>query len=174
MYINTEARFQPAIDGSDPREPWTGNVVGTQYTPPNPITLNKSTHVKSRVLNGGTWSALNEAIFAIGPVAESLRITEIMYHPRNTGDPNDPNEEYIELKNIGPDTLNLNLVRFTEGIDFTFPDIELDRDERVVVVKDQSAFEAKYGTSVNITGPYTGSLANDGERIKLVDAIGRT
>ncbi|MHC4656850.1 MAG: chitobiase/beta-hexosaminidase C-terminal domain-containing protein, partial [Planctomycetota bacterium] len=87
------------IDGNDPREPWTGNVVGTQYTPPNPVTLNKSTHVKARVLDGITWSALNEAIYAIGPVAESLRITEIMYHPRNTGDPNDPNEEYIELKN---------------------------------------------------------------------------
>ncbi|MHC4655539.1 MAG: lamin tail domain-containing protein, partial [Planctomycetota bacterium] len=162
------------LDGSDPREPITGNAVGTQYTPPNPITLNKSTHVKARVLDGTTWSALNEAIYAIGPVAENLRITEIMYHPRNTGDPNDPNEEYIELKNIGQDTLNLNLVKFTEGIHFTFPDMELDPNEFVLVAKDQSAFEAKYGTSVNMTGPYIGSLANNGEQVRLQDAIGRT
>ncbi|MGD8501947.1 MAG: chitobiase/beta-hexosaminidase C-terminal domain-containing protein, partial [Phycisphaerales bacterium] len=108
------------LDGSDPREPITGNPVGTQYG--GQITLNKSTHVKARVLSGGTWSALNEAIFAIGPVADYLRITEIMYHPKGTGDPNDPNEEFIELKNIGKDTLSINLVRFTEGIDFTFPD----------------------------------------------------
>ena len=40
-------------------------------------------------------------MFAIGPVAENLRITEIMYHPEDTDDPNDPNEEFIELKNIG-------------------------------------------------------------------------
>ncbi|MBW8038583.1 MAG: hypothetical protein FVQ85_01135 [Planctomycetes bacterium] len=159
------------IDGSDPREPLTGNPVGTPYAP---VTLNKSTHVKARARDGITWSALNEAIFAIGPAATNLRITEIMYNPQNTSDPNDPNTEYIELKNIGTSTLNLNLVRFTEGIDFTFPDIELGSNEHIVVVKDQSAFEAKYGTSVNTAGPYIGSLANNGERIKLVDAIGLT
>jgi hypothetical protein len=159
------------IDGNDPRDPWTGNVVGTPYSP---ITLNKSTHVKARIRDGGVWSALNEAVFAIGPVVENLCITEIMYHPRFTGDANDPNTEFIELRNIGPETLNLNLVRFTEGIDFTFPDMELDPNEFVVVAKDQSAFEAKYGTSANVAGQYTGSLANNGERIKLVDAIDRT
>jgi hypothetical protein len=152
----------------------TGGISpsATEYTG-TPLTFDKSTHVKARVLDGITWSALNESVYAIGPVAEDLRITEIMYHPQNTGDPNDPNTEFIELKNIGPDTLNLNLVKFTEGINFTFPDIELDPNELVVVVKDRNAFEAKYGTSVNTAGQYTGSLANDGERIKLVDSIGR-
>ena len=137
------------------------------------LTFNKSTHVKARVLDGITWSALNEAIFAVGPVVENLRITEIMYHPRNTGDSNDPNEEFIELKNIGPNTLNLNLVQFTEGIDFTFPDIELGPGEHILVVKDRGAFQAQYGTGINIAGEYTGSLANDGENIKLDDSIGR-
>ncbi|MGB2806290.1 MAG: lamin tail domain-containing protein [Sedimentisphaerales bacterium] len=159
------------VDGSDPRQPLTGNPVGTPYAP---VTLNKSTHVKARVRDGITWSALNEAIFAIGLLVENLRITEIMFNPRNTGNPNDPNEEFIELKNTGLTTLNLNLVKFTEGIHFTFPDMELDPDECVVVVRDESAFEAKYGTSVKMAGQYTGSLANDGERIQLVDAIGRT
>ncbi|MHC4113084.1 MAG: FN3 associated domain-containing protein, partial [Planctomycetota bacterium] len=162
------------LDGTDPRQPISGNAVGTKYNN-NPVTLNKTSLVKARVrVDNITWSALNEAIFAIGPVVENLRITEIMYHPLFTGNLHDPNEEYIELKNIGPDTLNLNLVRFTEGIDFTFPDMELDPDEFVVVVKNQSAFEAQYGISVNMAGQYIGSLANNGERIQLVDAIGRT
>ncbi|MHC4314875.1 MAG: lamin tail domain-containing protein, partial [Planctomycetota bacterium] len=143
----------------------------TQYT--IPVTLNKSTQVKARNLDTNEWSACHEAVFAIGPVAENLRITEIMFNPRNTGNPNDPNEEYIELKNTGLTTLNLNLVKFTEGIHFTFPDMPLDPDECVVVVKNQSAFEAQYGTSVNIAGEYDGSLANNGERIRLQDAIGR-
>ncbi|MHC4695007.1 MAG: LamG-like jellyroll fold domain-containing protein, partial [Planctomycetota bacterium] len=144
----------------------------TQYTVP--IKLNKSTKVKARNLNSGAWSALHEADFAIGPVKENLRITEIMFNPRNTGNLNDPNEEYIELKNTGLTTLNLNLVKFTEGIHFTFPDMDLAPGECVVVVKNQSAFEAQYGTSVNTAGVYTGSLANNGERIRLEDAIGRT
>jgi hypothetical protein len=144
----------------------------TQYAVP--ITLNKSTQVKARKLEGNAWSALHEAVFGIGPVAENLRITEIMYHPRNTGNLNDPNEEFIELKNTGLTTLNLNLVKFTEGIHFTFPDMDLNPDEFVVVVKNQSAFEAQYGTSVNVAGQYSGSLANNGEGIKLEDAIGQT
>ncbi|NIP52874.1 MAG: hypothetical protein GWN67_03230, partial [Phycisphaerae bacterium] len=75
--------------------------------------LDKSTHVKARVLRGEMWSPLTEKVYSIGPVRENLRITEIMYHPKYTGDPNDPNTEFIELKNIGPGTLNLNLVEFT-------------------------------------------------------------
>ena len=147
-----------------------------QYS--GPVTLTESTQFKARVLVASNpyspWSGLADPTFGIGPVAESLRITEIMYHPQDTGDPNDPNTEFIELKNIGQSTLNLNLAKFTEGIHFTFPNVELDPNECVVVVKDRGTFEAKYGTSVNIAGQYTGSLANNGERIKLEDATGQT
>jgi len=137
-----------------------------QYT--GPITLTHSTHVKARILMGGTWSALNEATFAVGPLADNLHITEIMYHPHN------PNAEYIELKNIGAETVNLNLVSFTNGIDFTFPNLELAPNEYVIVVQDSSALEARYGMDLNIAGEYSGKLNNGGERIRLQDAIGRT
>ncbi|MBN1804231.1 MAG: CotH kinase family protein, partial [Sedimentisphaerales bacterium] len=73
-----------------------------EYT--GPISLPYSAHIKARVLQGSTWSALNEATFSVGPVMENLRITEIMYNP------GDPNTEYIELKNVGTEIINLNLV----------------------------------------------------------------
>jgi len=148
-----------------------GDPCGTPYT--GPITLNNTACVKARVLDG-TWSPLNEAVFAIGSVKENLRITEIMYHPEDTDNPNDPNEEFIELKNIGAQALNLNLVQFTNGIHFTFPPWELTAGEYVVVVRDLDAFEDQYGTDVNIAGQYTGSLENAGERIRLEDALGQT
>ncbi|MHC4119794.1 MAG: chitobiase/beta-hexosaminidase C-terminal domain-containing protein, partial [Planctomycetota bacterium] len=44
-----------------------------------PIVLTHSANVKARTLIGRTWSALTEAAFSVGPVAENLRITEIMY-----------------------------------------------------------------------------------------------
>jgi len=68
----------------------------------------------------------------------------------------------------------LNLVKFTNGIDFTFPGLELAPGEYVVVVQDRDAFEARYGTEIFIAGQYTASLANGGERIRLEDAIGQT
>ena len=140
-----------------------------------PVALSSTALVKARALSGSTWSAVNEAVYSLGPVAESLRITEIMYHPEDTGDPNDPNEEFIELKNISDKPLNLNLVRFTNGIDFTFPSWELGKKNCVLVVKDRVAFDAQYpGLSDLVAGEYTGSLDNVGERIELADAIGRT
>ena len=140
-----------------------------QFT--EPITLDHSATPKARVLTGSTWSALSEATFAVGPVAENLRITEIMYHAQ------DPNEEYVELENIGAETVNLNLVRFSNGIDFTFPSIQLAAGENIVLVHDLDAFEKRYvtgrhGRSVNIAGQYTGKLDNAGERITLEDAAG--
>lgn len=51
----------------------------------------------------------------ISGVAEKLRVTEIMYHPAEPP-AGDPNAEFIELKNMAVESLNLNLVRFTNGI----------------------------------------------------------
>jgi hypothetical protein len=151
-----------------------GGSSGPEGVSPNaveysgPINLPHSVHVKSRVLSGNTWSALNEAVFAVGPVVENLRITEIMYNPP------DPNEEFIELQNIGTETINLNLVSFTNGIDFTFPSIELMAGEHIIIVRNENVFKARYGTNINIAGQYSGRLNNVGERIELEDAIGRT
>ncbi len=137
-----------------------------QYT--TPVTINATTKVKARTLNGGAWSAINEAVFSIGKVAQNLRISEVMYNPRTS------NTEFIELKNIGSETVNLNMVSFTNGIDFTFPSIDLAPGEYIVVVQDRNAFEALYGSNINIAGQYSGRLDNTGERITLADAIGRT
>ena len=161
-------------DGNDPRLPGgSTNPDAASYG--SAIPLEASTHLKARTKSGSTWSALNEAVFAVGPVAKGLRITEIMYHPQNTGDPDDPNREFIELKNIGQTDLNLSLVGFTNGVDFTFPNRLLAAGKFVLVVKDQTAFAAKYpGLSELTAGEYTGSLDNAGERIRLQDALGQT
>jgi len=139
-----------------------------------PISLAQSACVRARALVGTTWSALNEAVFAVGPVAQSVRISELMYHPQDTGDPNDPNTEYIELTNIGDATVNLHLVRLCDGIDFTFEGTELGPGLYVLVVKDRDAFNARYGPGLPVAGEYAGSLSNAGERIELQDALGTT
>ena len=146
--------------------------TAARYT--QPIPLEYSAPLKARALVGRTWSALNEAVFAVGPVAESLRVSEIMYHPQDTGDPTDPNTEYIELTNIGNEVINLHRARFCDGVDFTFPSVELAPDAYLLVVKDRDAFEARYGPGLPTAGQYAGSLSNAGERIELQDALGET
>jgi len=145
-----------------------GDICATATAYAAPVPLTHSVHVKARVFSGGAWSALNEATYSVGPVAESLRISEIMYHPT------DPNTEYIELTNVGPETINLNLVRFVDGIEFAFPSIDLSPGSYVLIVQDLAAFESRYGRGLPIAGQYTGNLSNAGERIVFQDAIGTT
>ncbi len=148
------------------------DVVADVYPYDEPLVLTRSTQVKARSLNGTAWSALNEATFAVGPVGENLRISELMYHPAETGNPDDPNMEFVELINVGSEAIDLNLVRFVEGIDFVFPSVELAPGECILVVKDIAAFETKYGNGLAVAGQYTGSLSNAGERLVLQDAAG--
>ncbi len=106
-----------------------------------------------------------------------LRITELMYHPAPlSGNTNSPEEfEYVELKNIGPVTLNLNGVRFTNGIVFNFTGslvTSLPPGQTVLVVKNATMFTTRYGLGFSIAGQYEGYLDNAGERIQLLDAVG--
>ncbi len=148
-----------------------GAISPTALPYTDPFTLPHSTEIKTRALNNSVWSALNEATFAIGAIKETLRVTEIMYHPTGT---HDPNTEFIELQNVGAHAINLNLVRFTRGVHFEFPSLELAGGEHILVVKDIAAFEALYGPDLNIVGPYTGILSNSGEWLGLEDARGES
>ena len=147
------------------------SVPGAQVAN-GPIYLPHSCTVNARVLDGTTWSALNTATFVVGPVGQNLRISEIMYHPPHNGSVTDPNTEFIELVNIGSETVNLNLVQFSRGISFVFPPYDLDPGARALVVKDLQAFTARYGAGLPIAGQYQGSLSNSGERIELIDPLG--
>ena len=107
-----------------------------------------------------------------------LRITELMYHPAPlVGNTNDAAAfEYVEFKNISTNTtLNLTGVRFTNGIDFTFTGsavTSLAPGQTVLIVKDLTAFTARYGNGLPVAGEYTGYLDNAGERLQLLDASG--
>ena len=54
--------------------------------------------------------------------------------------------------------------------DHTRAGLELQNRVSLVIM---AAFKAKYGPDLPISGEYSGSLANNGEQITLIDAIGR-
>lgn len=161
------------LDGSDPRLPG-GAISDDAIVYIGPIALTESTRIRARALQGGVWSAVHDATFAVGPVAGSLRISEMMYHPADADDSGDANVEFIELTNIGTETIDLNLVRFTDGIDFVFPSFDLAPGAYCLVVEDVPAFEAYYGPGLPVLGQYAGNLDNGGETIELADALGTT
>src|SRR6185369_9739207 len=99
----------------------------------------------------GRWSHWSAPIeFTAGrprvPFAaqSNLRITEVMYHPVD-----DFPGEFLELKNVGLEPLDLRLVTISGAVDFRFADgevLELAPGELVVVVEDAKAFSARYDT----------------------------
>ena len=137
-----------------------------------PITLTEATRIKARALDTDMWSSLTEVTFVPKSVIEGLRISEIMYHPLDTGNPQDPNTEFIELKNTSDQTINLAMVAFTDGIRFEFNARDLAPNNIILVVKDRVAFEQAYGPDLPVAGEYLGSLNNGGERIELLDGAG--
>ena len=155
------------LDGSDPID-----GGGTVYT--DPISLNATAHVRARVRStNGEWSALNEASYVTGtpPKPGDLVLSEIMYHPLG-----DPGAEFIEVLNINPvEALDLALIRFAAGVEFTFPvGATLAPGERIIVVRNRSAFEAVHGMAHNVVGEFQldSALDNSGDRIILLDASG--
>ena len=81
-------------------------------------------------------------------------------------------EEFIELMNIGAGVIDLSDVYF-ECITFECQTgLLLTPGQRVVVVRDQAAFRARYGVVVNVAGAYTGALVNTGEEIAVIAANG--
>ena len=85
------------------------------------------------------------------------------------------NFEFIELFNSSTTgTVDLAGMQFDDGITFVFGDVQLGPGERAVVVKDLSAFQARYGASIHVLGEYGAdtSLSNGGEQVRLVDSVG--
>lgn len=152
-------------NGSDPRVYYSGLVASGVLTNPTTLTLNATVTLKARVLDGGTWSALNEATFVVGELGVPLRITEIMYNPVG-GDA----YEFVEVQNVG--ALPLNLAGFSfQGLTFTFPASTTLPPGAVLVLANNAnptLFATRY-PSVSVFGYYSGSLANGGERIALLD-----
>lgn len=160
-----------ARDGSDPRLPG-GGLSSTAQAYTGPVALFENGAVKARVLSGGTWSALNEAAFLILRDFTGLLITEIMYHPPDEGEVDGNDFEFLELKNVGSEALDLSGVHFTSGIQFGFPQgTILTPGEFLVLVSNPTAFVGKYPL-VAFAGSYSGRLANSGEKITLADAAG--
>ncbi len=146
----------------------SGHVAHTAYEFVQPFALTRSTPIQARVRRAGAWSPLTEAVLSIGPVAENLRITELMYHPP------EPDTEFVELANVGLETIDLNLVQITSGIDFAFGPFELAPGQTTVIVRDLDAFTRRYGFGPSVAGQYSGALSNEGESIHLRDALGHT
>ena len=182
-------------DGTDPR--LTGGGISPsaiEYTVP--ITIGELAFIRARSYdptynvpissfgvpgnNEEAWSGVTEAVFETG----SLGITEVNYNPHQPSPGEllinplfeDGDFEFIEIQNFGQGVFDLEGIRFVDGIEFDFRDSDvthLDPGQRVLVVRNEDAFEARYGAGLRnmIAGEYSGRLSNMGEQLTLVNRL---
>ena len=106
------------------------------------------------------------------PAQSALRISEIMYHPPALPGLDDSRLEFLELTNAGGSALDLSHVRVAGAIDYTFAEgARLGRGNYLVLASDEHAFFDRYGFYP--FDEYDRQLSNGGERIALLDALGR-
>ena len=175
-----EGEIYYTTDGSDPREAG-GSLSATALLYQNPVVLTEIGKVRARVLENSTWSALNEALFVPEQNFRDLVVSELMYNPGSpsaaeiaVGYDDSEDFEYLELLNAGAASINLSGLRFREGIEFDFHTGEitsLAAGQRLLVVRDQAAFEFRYGKGRPVTGQFSGRLRDEGETIELVDPL---
>lgn len=124
--------------------------------------------------NTGRWSAWSLPVEFVPSPADTTSIlktnlvfNEINYNPPPAG-PTDGDEfEFLELKNIGPFTLNLSSLFFSSGINFTFTNgTSLAPGAVFLLARNPVTLATRY-PGVVVNGTYTGKLDNDGETLTI-------
>jgi hypothetical protein len=171
----TGATIYYTLDGSDPRARRRHRPGAFTYT--GPIVITENVKVFARARRAGDWQNTwsGPALLALHTGVPPLRITELMYNP-----PPPPAEspyeaqdfEFIEVKNIGSEPLDLRQFQFTRGIRFEFTGWSLAPGQQAIVVGNRAAFESRYGAQLLVAGEYEGRLDNAGEQITLIGPRG--
>jgi hypothetical protein len=165
-HTNATGALFYTTDGSDPRQVG-GQVSSSAQAYTLPLTINGPLWVRARVLTGTNWSALVEGVFQPPQDLRQLVVSEIMYNPPRQDGIDGDEFEFLELKNAGANVLNLGGLRFTAGINYTFPNgAFLGAGQCYLLVRNTNQFAAKYpGVAAN--GVYSGRLDNAGETLTL-------
>ena len=97
----------------------------------------------------------------------NLVFSEIMFNPPALNGVDGDEFEFLELKNIGTNTLTLGGLFFSAGIDFTFPNnATLAPGATYLIGRNPAALQGKYPGLV-VNGAYSGRLNNDGETLTI-------
>ena len=114
---------------------------------------------------GFTW---NYTLSANSVFADQIVINEIMYHPASER----IDEEWVELLNVGDETIDLTGWALNRGVDFIFPSVVLEPGAYLVVAADVDAFNALHPGVTDVVGGWEGRLSNSRDEIEVEDAAG--
>jgi len=175
---------------------WESDVLttfgDTMTIPAEGLKPGKTYRVRARMRdNDNHWSHWSAPVQFVAGAATAnsllgnLRVNEINYNPYDptpaelaAGHTDNDDFEFLELTNIGSAPISLagaSLDMVTtptgdQGVSFAFSSgavQQLGAGQRLVVVNNLAAFEARYGKNLPVAGEWSGGLGNGGEQITL-------
>jgi hypothetical protein len=150
------------------------------YAAPFPITA--STTVRARVFYNNAFGPLTTASYVLplpntptGPIV----ISEICFDPLPSASASSKDLEFLVLRNISNDPVDLSGFQFTLGVRFTFTGepqrLLLPAGAECVLAANPTALALEHGPApqgVPVFGPMDGALDNSGENLSLRSASG--
>ncbi len=117
------------------------------------------------------WVPLIALAVCLSPLrgsAHQVVINEIMYDSFTHG----TNEEWIELYNSGTNSVNVAGWKFTKGVTYDFAPTNFPAGGYLIIAANVAWFNTAYPGREYVMGGWTGTLANNGEAIRIEDAEG--
>jgi hypothetical protein len=137
------------------------------------ISLRESAFVKARAFYNNEWSAMQAQTLVISADFYDLKITEINYNPAPINGFSDSDFEFIELKNTGTATIDLEGVKFVDGIEYKFPPNSIiPPNGFMVLAANDLLLYSRYEYAA--FDEFKGQLANGGEKIVVENPNGET
>ncbi|MDG2124123.1 MAG: lamin tail domain-containing protein [Verrucomicrobiales bacterium] len=129
--------------------------------------------------SSGPWLNSNNPTFGTTnqvAVSDAIVINEIFYHafPQRSPDFHIPDEEWIELTNRSPETVDLTGWSVSGGIRYDFPENTLLEPGAFLVVANSSVELRLKHPAATIIGDFSGGLGNGGDTVVLRDSLGNT
>ncbi|MDD4994329.1 MAG: lamin tail domain-containing protein [Paludibacter sp.] len=163
----TKGTMYYTTNGTDPVDWKTGTVSKSAILYSQAIPLIQSSHIVARTFYNNEWSASNSRYYVVPANYSDIKITEIQYHPLGENLIDDSGFEFIELKNTGTSCLDMGGLKFTQGIDYTFPaETQLGAGEFIVLASNSNNFFSRY--KFRPVAEYNGKLDNGGEQLVLI------
>ncbi len=131
------------------------------------LALSACAYLFSRAVLAQNADALPDTTSAADSV---ITFNEIIYHPLK----DDTAGEWLELYNQMSINMDISTWRITGGISYRFPtNTTFPANSYLIVAADPQAFKSVNRGVSNVFGPFTNSLANGGETLRLRNNSGR-
>ncbi len=132
---------------------------------------------------GSVWASSSSSFATTGFTPRSLVINEIHYHPVEedafnpdgtpTLDLTNDVHEFVEIYNNTGSPIVLDGFKLAGGIGFTFPvGTTITAGGYRVIAKNPARLMTVYSGLTNVLGPYTGTLGNNGDTVRIENGSG--